>query len=41
MIGFESPKCFEVDSQEEFEFIKYQLNDEGSELLDYLNNFIR
>jgi CMP-N,N'-diacetyllegionaminic acid synthase len=37
MIGFESPVCTEVDSVEEFEYIQYQLDRNGSELLDYLN----
>ena len=37
IIGFESPVCTEVDSVEEFEYIQYQLDKNGSELLDYLN----
>jgi CMP-N,N'-diacetyllegionaminic acid synthase len=37
MIGFESPVCTEVDSIEEFEYIQYQLDKNGSELLDCLN----
>lgn len=37
MIGFESPVCSEVDSLEEFEYIQYQLDKNGSRLLDYLN----
>ena len=37
MIGFESPVCSEVDSSEEFDYIQYQLDKNGSELLDYLN----
>ena len=37
MIGFESPVCTEVDSVEEFEYIQYQLDKNGSKLLDYLN----
>ncbi len=37
MIGFESPVCTEVDSVEEFDYIQYQLNKNGSKLLDYLN----
>ena len=39
MIGFESPISTEVDSAEEFEYIQYQLDKNGSELLDYLNQF--
>lgn len=38
MIGFQSPVCTEVDSIEEFEYIQYQLNKNGSPLLDYLDN---
>lgn len=38
MIGFESPTCTEVDSQEEFEYIQYIIEKSGSNLLDYLNN---
>ena len=37
MIGFESPVCTEVDSEEEFEYIQYQLDKNGSKFLDYLN----
>ena len=39
MIGFESPVCNEVDSLNEFEYIQYQLDKNGSKLLDYLNQF--
>ena len=39
MIGFVSPSCTEVDSIEEFDYIQYQLNRDGSELQNYLNNF--
>lgn len=38
MIGFESPVCTEVDSVEEFDYIQYQLDKNGSDLLDYLND---
>jgi len=37
MIGYESPVCTEVDSLEEFDYIQYQLNRDGSKLLEYLN----
>ncbi|MDP0562404.1 MAG: acylneuraminate cytidylyltransferase family protein [Candidatus Endonucleobacter sp. (ex Gigantidas childressi)] len=37
MIGFESPVCTEVDSVEEFNYIQYQLDKKGSEILYYLN----
>jgi len=39
IIGFESPVCSEVDSSEEFDYIQYQLDKDGSELLDYLNKY--
>jgi CMP-N,N'-diacetyllegionaminic acid synthase len=37
MIGFESPVCTEVDSIEEFEYIKYQIGIQGSTLHSFLN----
>ena len=39
ILCFESPVSTEVDSLEEFEYIQYQLDKNGSELLDYLNQF--
>ena len=39
MIGFESPVCTEVDSSEEFSYIQYQLNQNNSNLLSYLDSF--
>jgi len=39
MIGFESPVCYEVDSSEEFDYIQYQLDKDGSELLNYLKKY--
>lgn len=39
MLGFESPVCTEVDSLDEFLYIQYQLNKNGSDLLDFLNSF--
>ena len=40
MISFESPVCTEVDSSEEFDYIQYQINNNKSLLLDYLNKVI-
>lgn len=37
MIGFNSPVCTEVDSIEEFNYIQYQLDSDGSFLLNYLD----
>lgn len=37
MIGFESPVCTEVDSIEEFQYIQYEVDKNGSVLLEYLN----
>jgi N-acylneuraminate cytidylyltransferase len=40
ILAFESPEeTTEVDSHGEFEYIKYQVSKEKSELLEYLNNF--
>ena len=39
MIGFVSPVCSEVDSIEEFDYIQYQINRDGTELQNYLNSF--
>ncbi len=36
MIGYISPVCEEIDSKEEFDYIKYKLSKEGSVLLNYL-----
>ena len=41
MIGFQSPVCTEVDSVQEFEYIQFQLERTGSELLKYLDQHIR
>jgi N-acylneuraminate cytidylyltransferase len=37
MIGFETPVCVEVDSVDEFRYIQYQLDTNGSEILNHLN----
>ncbi len=36
MVGFESPVCTEVDSQQELDYIRYQLDTQGSSLFDYM-----
>jgi N-acylneuraminate cytidylyltransferase len=36
VLGYESPYCTEVDSQEELELLDFQLRKHGSLLLDYL-----
>jgi N-acylneuraminate cytidylyltransferase len=38
MFGFVSPVVSEVDSIEEFDYIQYQINRDGSELESYLNS---
>jgi len=38
MIGFESPVCTEIDSQEELDNIEFELSKRGSPLLDFLNS---
>ena len=37
MIGFETKVCSEIDSIEELDYIEFQLNRDGSLLLDELN----
>lgn len=37
MMVFESPHCHEVDVLEDFNYLEFQLQREGSPLLDYLN----
>lgn len=37
MLIFESPRCYEIDTVEDFEFLSYQLQKDGSPLIDYLN----
>ena len=39
MFGFVSPVCSEVDSIEEFDYIQYQINRDGTVLQNYLNSF--
>ncbi len=36
MLGFESPGCVEVDTLEDLDYIKYQIERHGSEIYDYL-----
>jgi len=38
MIGFESPFCYEVDSQEDFEFLEFELRRKGHILLQHLKS---
>ena len=38
ILGFESPVSTEVDSNEEFEYIQYQLEGSESPVLEYLNS---
>ena len=39
MLVFESPKCNEIDTQEDFEYLEYQFQKHGSQLHEYLNKF--
>ncbi|MFC1501488.1 cytidylyltransferase domain-containing protein [Elusimicrobiota bacterium] len=42
IIGFVSPKCIEVDSADDFEFLEYEIRAKASVLLNYLKeNFKR
>jgi len=36
VLGFESPFCIEVDATEELDLLQYQIEKDGSPLLDYL-----
>jgi N-acylneuraminate cytidylyltransferase len=36
--GYISPFCVEVDSQEDFDFLEYEIERKGSPVFDYLNN---
>ncbi len=36
MLAFESPACTEIDTLDDFEYIKYQIDHEESEIYDYL-----
>lgn len=40
ILGFKSPVCTEVDSLQELEYIQYQIERNGSMLLNYLNQCI-
>ena len=37
MLVFESPYCVEVDTQEDFNYLEYQITKEGSQLFKYLD----
>lgn len=39
MIGFISPFCIEVDTLNDFDFLEYELNKEGSVLWNYLKKY--
>ena len=39
MLVFKSPLCTEIDTQEDFEYLEYQLQKHGSKLENYLNKF--
>lgn len=36
MIGFKSPACYEVDTEEDFKLIEFQIKNYGSEIKEYL-----
>jgi N-acylneuraminate cytidylyltransferase len=38
MLVFESPFCVEVDNKEDFEYLEYQIEKEGSIILNFHNN---
>ena len=40
MLVFESPYCVEVDTKDDFDYLEFQLEKEGSPLVSFLNSFV-
>jgi len=38
MLVFESPFCVEVDTKDDFEYLEFQIQKEGSPIINFLNN---
>lgn len=38
MLVFESPFCVEVDTKDDFEYLEFQIQKEGSTIINFLNN---
>ena len=36
MMGFESPDCTEIDTLDDLDYVRYQIEKKGSEIYDYL-----
>ena len=41
MLVFETPQCGEIDKQEDFEYLEYQIRKHGSPIQEYLKQFKR
>ncbi|HCE45352.1 MAG TPA: cytidylyltransferase [Lentisphaeria bacterium] len=39
--GYISPFCIEVDTQDDFDMLKYEIDKKGLPILEHLNNFIK
>lgn len=37
MLVFESPMCYEIDTEEDFEFLQYKIKNENSPIVEYYN----
>ena len=38
MLVFESPMCYEIDTEEDFKFLEYKIKNENSPIIEYYNN---
>ncbi|MDC1489582.1 acylneuraminate cytidylyltransferase family protein [Flavobacteriaceae bacterium] len=38
MLVFESPICYEIDTEEDFKFLEYKIDNESSPIIEYHNN---
>ena len=38
MLVFESPICYEIDTEEDFKFLEYKIKNESSPIIEYHNN---
>tara|TARA_B100001057_G_scaffold416256_1_gene434180 strand:+ start:312 stop:1043 length:732 start_codon:yes stop_codon:yes gene_type:complete len=38
MLVFESPLCYEIDTEEDFRFLEYKLNNESTPIVEYYNH---
>jgi len=38
MLVFESPMCYEIDTEEDFKFLEYKIKNENTPIIEYYNN---